>query len=72
MTLIRDFVGTLTVNRKSLKEIKETVKKMYGNMALKTTQIYDIMNLRRTGSGPEGLQHQEASQKLGFRHRYRC
>jgi hypothetical protein len=43
MTTNRDFVGAFTVTRKSFKEIEETVKSVYGDKALKRTQIYTIM-----------------------------
>jgi hypothetical protein len=49
MTPIRDFVGALAVTRKSFKEIEETVKKMYGDKALKRTQVYDIMKKVKEG-----------------------
>jgi hypothetical protein len=70
MTPICDFVDALAVTRKSL---KETVKKVYGDKALKRIQIYDIMkNVKegKTGDGPEGFHHQQANQKLGIRRRY--
>jgi hypothetical protein len=35
MTPIRGFVGTLTVARKSFKEIEENVKSVYGDKALR-------------------------------------
>jgi hypothetical protein len=43
VTPIRDFVGTLAVAGESFKETEETVKGVYGDKALKRTQIYDIM-----------------------------
>jgi hypothetical protein len=49
MTLIRDFIGTLTVAGKSFKEIKENVKKVNCNKTLKKTQIYDIMKKVKAG-----------------------
>jgi hypothetical protein len=49
MTPIRDFVGALAVARKFFKEIEETVKKVYGDKALKRTQIYDIMKTVKEG-----------------------
>jgi hypothetical protein len=49
MTPIRDFIGALAVARKSFKEIEETVKKVYGDKALKRTQIYDIMKKVKEG-----------------------
>jgi hypothetical protein len=67
MTPIRDFVGTFAVAGKSFKEIEETVKKVYGDKALKRTQIYEIMKKVKEGK-PEGFQHQEEDQKLGVRH----
>jgi hypothetical protein len=73
MTPICNFVDALTVARKSFKEIKKTVKKVYGDKALKRIQIYDIVkNVKegKTGDRPEGFQHQEANQKLGVRRRY--
>jgi hypothetical protein len=49
MAPICDFVGALTVAGKSFKEIEETVKKEYGNKALKRIQIYDIMKKVKEG-----------------------
>jgi hypothetical protein len=43
MLPIRNFVGALTVTGKSFKEIEETVKTIYGNKALKKTQLYEII-----------------------------
>jgi hypothetical protein len=39
---ICDFIGALTVADKSFKEIKKTVKSVYGDKALKRTQIYKV------------------------------
>jgi hypothetical protein len=46
MTPFHDFDGALAVARKSFKEIKEIVKSVYGDKALKSTHIYDIMKLK--------------------------
>jgi hypothetical protein len=50
--------------QKSFKKIQETVKSLYGDNALKRSQIYDI--IKKGGGGetedrPEGFQHEEAS-----------
>jgi hypothetical protein len=43
MLPIRDFVGAVAVAGKLFKEIEETVKKVYGDKALKKTQLYEII-----------------------------
>jgi hypothetical protein len=43
MPPICDFVGALAVARKPFKKIEETVKKVYGDEALKKTQLYKII-----------------------------
>jgi hypothetical protein len=43
MPPIRNFVGALAVAGKLFKEIEETVKKVYGDKALKKTQLYEII-----------------------------
>jgi hypothetical protein len=44
-----DFVGALTVAGKPFKEIEETVKKVYGDKALKKTQLYEIIHKVKEG-----------------------
>jgi hypothetical protein len=61
---IRESIGMLTVAGKSFKKIQETVKSLYGDNALKRTQIYDIIKKGEGGETedrPEGFQHEEAS-----------
>jgi len=45
MTGVRDFVAGLARAGKPFKEIEDTVKKAYGDKALKKTQIYEIITL---------------------------
>ncbi len=49
MPPICDFVGALAVAGKPFKKIEETVKKVYGDKALKKTQLYEI--IRRVKAG---------------------
>ncbi len=49
MPPIRDFVGALTVALKPFKEIEETVKKVYGDKALKKTPLYEIIRKVKEG-----------------------
>jgi hypothetical protein len=43
MLSIRNFVVAFTVTGKSLKEIEETVKTVFGDKALKKTHLYKII-----------------------------
>ncbi len=49
MPQIRDFVGSLAVAGKPLKETEETMKKFYGDKALKRTQLYEIIRKVKEG-----------------------
>jgi hypothetical protein len=49
MTSIHDFVGTLVVTGKSLKEIQQIVKNIYSDKAIKQSQIYYIFTEENTG-----------------------
>ncbi len=49
MTRVRDFVVDLATAGKRFKEINETVKKVYGDKALKRAQIYAILKKVKTG-----------------------
>jgi hypothetical protein len=57
MVPIREFVGTLAVAGKSFEEIQETVKKAYGNKAIKRTQIYDILKKVKDGKPAADQRH---------------
>jgi hypothetical protein len=50
MVPIQKFVGTLAVPGKSFKDIQKTVRDAYGDKAIKTTQIYDILKKVKKGS----------------------
>jgi hypothetical protein len=49
MSLLRDFIATLTRAGKSFKEIQEAVTVAYGDTSLKKTQIYAIIKKVREG-----------------------
>jgi hypothetical protein len=49
MPPIRDFVDALAVAGKLFKEIEETVKKVYGDKAMKKTQLYEIIRKVKKG-----------------------
>ncbi len=49
MPPICDFVGALAVAGKPFKEIEETVKKVYGDKALKKTQLNEIIRKVKEG-----------------------
>jgi len=57
MTGVRDFVSGLARAGKTFKEIQETVIGAYGDLALKKTQIYDIMNKVKAGKVTSDQRH---------------
>jgi hypothetical protein len=63
MLPIREFVGTLTVDGKSFKEIQDTDKNAYGDKAIKRTQIYDILKKVKDGKLAADQRHLNSKRK---------
>jgi [histone H3]-lysine36 N-dimethyltransferase SETMAR len=57
MTRVRDFVADLAKTKQTVKKIKELVDEAFGDMALKKTQIYDIVKKVRAGKNASDQRH---------------